>query len=726
MADNELDSMIVTFGANYEQLTNAFSQVGTMFSDLSAAADNSSAMISDAITQSASSFSDLTESAEESASSITSSMDEASGGIGKFGGSFTDLFFQFQAAKGIVTGLFQGLLGPAMDAQTAMAQTTQALKSTHDASGETVVSITDLADSLSQLTPFTAETTQAAENMLLTFTNIGSSVFPQATQTVLDMSQALGQSATSSAMQLGKALNDPITGVSALQRVGVTFTDSQKAMIKSMVDTGNTAGAQKIILQELQKEFGGSAEAAGKTFPGQLAILGNSFHDLMKNVGDQVLPVFSKLVGFLSDDVMPGLQSLSGTVGQGAATAFKDIGNAVGPLLSDLAPVGGMIGNLTKNFSDLGKNKEVTSFLSSMQTGFKAVSGIVGGNLSADFQTFQSTAESLGKWWQSTMQPTLAQAMPSFSKLGSIIATDLVPAFARIWATGQQVSRELLPPLTKAFETVAPIVVKVGGFLADNLGKAIQFLTPYLTEATQAIGQFAGDIITKATPVVEGLWNMIQSGINAILPIWNAVWPSMQEVLGGVWKMISGTVQIAWSLVSGIIKTGLDLLSGNWKGAWNDIKGTFSGVWDGLNTIVDGAWTTIKGTVAGGINAVIGLINDFINGLDKMHINIPGVGNVGFSIPDIPLVHFATGGFLGAGQIGVAGEEGPELIFGGTSGVSVMNHAQSMAAMASAQQPAPIVHIHNYIDGQELTDIVGSRIVQRWLNHGTVKTLRGA
>src|SRR5262245_66611796 len=81
------------------------------------------------------------------------------------------------------------------------------------------------------------------------------------------MSAALGQDGKASAIQLGKALNDPIKGVTALQRVGVSFTKSQKNQIKALVESGNTLGAQKVILRELGKEFGGAAKAATDPTP---------------------------------------------------------------------------------------------------------------------------------------------------------------------------------------------------------------------------------------------------------------------------------------------------------------------------------------------------------------------------------------------------------------------------------------------------------------------------
>jgi phage-related minor tail protein len=92
----------------------------------------------------------------------------------------------------------------------------------------------DLATAISNKTGIDDEAIQSGENLLLTFTNIrnetgkGNDVFNQATQTITDMSVALGQDMKSSAIQVGKALNDPIKGVTALQRVGVSFTAAQK------------------------------------------------------------------------------------------------------------------------------------------------------------------------------------------------------------------------------------------------------------------------------------------------------------------------------------------------------------------------------------------------------------------------------------------------------------------------------------------------------------------
>ncbi len=112
----------------------------------------------------------------------------------------------------------------AMASQKVAAQTAAVLKSTGGAAGMTAQSVADLATSLSRFTPYDDEAIQSAENLLLTFTSIGKDVFPQATETVLNMSTALGQDLKSSAIQLGKAMNDPVTGATALRRVWVSLT----------------------------------------------------------------------------------------------------------------------------------------------------------------------------------------------------------------------------------------------------------------------------------------------------------------------------------------------------------------------------------------------------------------------------------------------------------------------------------------------------------------------
>lgn len=746
--------------------------------------------------------------AKEQLKGMSGAVEETSGGFKSMLGnalSFAAGQFVFNAvgnAVGFLKDQFVDMIHQSMDSQEAMAQTEAVLKSTHDASGMTAQSVADLATQFSHLTLFSDDTIQSAENMLLTFTNIGKDVFPQATKTVLDMSQALGQDTKSSAIQLGKALNDPITGITALQRVGVTFTDSQKNLIKSLVDSGNVAGAQKIILQELQREFGNSAEAAGKTFPGQLQILSQSFDDIKQKIGDAVLPILQNLTGFVQSNVVPAfdhfadwftkngvpaLQSFGGwlkTVKDyfgsfeitSVTNAFKNLGDAIGGLLAPLKGLGsnkeasefftnlrndlskdivstiknvsGFINGLATDLRNLSSNKEVIGFISSLKDGFNQVKNIVGGEVGKNFQQFGQTVQQVGKWFQTDMLPAIKQAMPGFEHLASVIATSVVPSLAKIWAIGQQVAREVMPPLIQAFETVAPIVVRVGGFLADNLGKALQFIAPFVVQAAQELGKFASEIISRVVPFVQQMWNMIQGFLDWIKPYWPAIWNGLVTGLTSAWDTIKGTIQIAWSIVSGIIKIGLDVLSGNWKKVWEDVKSMFSGIWDGIKSIAQGvwnlvqkpimdgihafqktwndvwngtkktfsdiwnslsgiasgAWNNVAGAVRGGINSVIDAIDNFISGVNNIHVTLPGGVSLGFSIPLIP--HLATGGLIGKAGMALVGERGPEQVFL-PAGAQVIPHGQSFGPQSITVQPNDI-----YLDGMRLASALMPYIMQ--------------
>ncbi len=248
-----------------------------------------------------------------------------------------------------IVSVGKDILGSALSAEQAQAQLNAVLESTGSQAGVTASQVNELANSLSQVTMFEDDAIIGGESMLLTFTNIGADVFPTATQTMLDMSQALGQDLTASAMQLGKALNDPVQGVTALRRVGVQLTDDQEALVKKMMEMGDVAGAQKIILEELQKEFGGSAEAAGQTMAGQLEILNNEFDNVKEDLGTAFLPVLKDLVG-IAKDLMPYLQqavqwfSSLPTPVKGGAAAVLAIVAALAPLIGVISSVVSIIG----------------------------------------------------------------------------------------------------------------------------------------------------------------------------------------------------------------------------------------------------------------------------------------------------------------------------------------------------------------------------------------------
>jgi hypothetical protein len=195
-----------------------------------------------------------------------------------------------QAFGGLFAGLsagafFGAIIQNTIESEHAISQLNAVLKSTGGIAGVTADEVLGLSKSLEAVTTFGDEAITNAQSLLLTFTNIGKDILPTATEAVLNMSVALGQDLKSSAIQLGKALNDPVQGITALKRVGVTFSDAQKDVIQSLIDTGRQAEAQQVILKELETEFGNSARAAANTFGGSLKQLKEAFGDLLEGSG---------------------------------------------------------------------------------------------------------------------------------------------------------------------------------------------------------------------------------------------------------------------------------------------------------------------------------------------------------------------------------------------------------------------------------------------------------
>ncbi len=202
------------------------------------------------------------------------------------------------AAAGIVGKL---AIDAAIEAEKVSAQTDAVLKSTKGAANVTAGEIANLSTNIQNYSGISDEAVQSSANLLLTFTNIqnqagkGNAIFDRSVKIVQDMSVALGQDAKSSSIQLGKALNDPIAGITSLSRVGVKFTEDTKEQIAALVEEGDILEAQKIILRELGTEFGGSARAIGKTAEGQFNIAKEAIGNVLEQLGGALLPTIARL-----------------------------------------------------------------------------------------------------------------------------------------------------------------------------------------------------------------------------------------------------------------------------------------------------------------------------------------------------------------------------------------------------------------------------------------------
>lgn len=227
-----------------------------------------------------------------------------------------------------------------------------ALKSTGNAVGYSLDQLKSYASELQNKTIFGDESIlNDITARLLAFTDISGDNFKRTQQVVLDMASAIKMDLGSAASQLGEALIDPIGKMSSLGRLGVTFSEEQKQMVKAMVETGNAAKAQTVILDALEQKFGGQAEAAAKVGMGAIVQLKNAWGDFLEQVGAAMTPFVNKIAAFLSR-IVSMLQGMSPTMLK-MIVGIGGIAAAISPLLMGISGVMKLIPMLAAGFTAL-------------------------------------------------------------------------------------------------------------------------------------------------------------------------------------------------------------------------------------------------------------------------------------------------------------------------------------------------------------------------------------
>lgn len=279
------------------------------------------------------------------AAGVSARMDSLKGAVlGAIGGAISVVGITSAIAK---------IKQETIDAEKEQTQLAAAIKSTGGAAGWSVERLNAMADSMEKTSTFSAGQINQAQTRMLSYAGVVGEQFPRAMQAVIDMSERMGYEVTASAETIGKALDVPSEGLTALSKQGFRFTDAQKELVKQFERTGQTAKAQEIILQALESSYGGAAQAARDTLGGSLTAVGNTINSLM-TADSASLPSLRDSVEGLnstlnSDDVRNGFQTLiSGLidVGSFAASSMAGIvklGQAVAEHKGEIGVVLGMI-----------------------------------------------------------------------------------------------------------------------------------------------------------------------------------------------------------------------------------------------------------------------------------------------------------------------------------------------------------------------------------------------
>lgn len=283
--------------------------------------------------------------------SFMSGLDAARKSLGTTEKTFKQIGSNLQKAGAVMTvGITAPFIAYARSAmegalaqRQAMAQVTASLDSMGPVAQRTAQQLSAAADAFEARSLVDADVIlKDVTANLLTYGRVTGATFDRAQQAILDLSQKTGKGLLEATTMVGKALNDPAKGLAALTKVGIQFTDSQKAAVKAMLATGDIAGAQAIILGELEHQFKGSAEAAAKTDPyRQMQVAFDQVADVVGEIALDLLPPLTSAIKSIADvflQLSPRMQQIA-VGGVAISAALGPVLGLLGTMINVGAPV---------------------------------------------------------------------------------------------------------------------------------------------------------------------------------------------------------------------------------------------------------------------------------------------------------------------------------------------------------------------------------------------------
>jgi hypothetical protein len=533
-----------------------------------------------------------------------------------------------------VKDFFTSAVGEARESQKVSAITAQVIKSTGGAAQVSAKQVGDLATSISNKTGIDDEAIQSASNLLLTFKNLrnetgqGNDMFDQATLAATDLAAALGKEPRSAAIQLGKAMNDPTKGITALSRAGIQFDATQTKTIQKMQKSGNIMGAQKIILKELKTQTGGAAEASSTA--GEK--METAWNNVKESLGTQLLPVIDKVEGFITNKVLPAVSKFIEQFrkGKGAGGEFKDAlldtWDALKKAWSILQPIGTWLVN--------------------------------------NIPLVLAVAAAFGVWRLAVLAYNIVQAIQlamlmlvtpgtMLYAVGAGIAAVATTVWAAaVWLLTTPLGLIVLAILAlivvvilviKYHKQIGAFIGKVWGKIKDAIGKAVDWVVGFVKKHWGLL-----------LAIIAGPLGLI---VGLVIKNWDKIKDFIGKSIDGIVKFIMGIPGKIASLGSKILAIGKTIGS-------KLIDGFFSGI-RAVGGLVTDLATSIKGAINGALN---------------LPFTIKGPG----PLPDFTIPAFAQGGRV-KGSVILAGENGWESIIPD----KMMVEALTAAAMAGqAQRPS--------------------------------------
>jgi len=428
----------------------------------------------------------------------------------------------------------------AAESRDAIAQVESRLQSMGNASGKTSEQLQDSAKQLQRLSTFDDDDIlRNVTSAMLTFGRVAGEQFDRAQRAAVDMATSLQMELQPATVMIGKAMNDPVKGITAMGRAGIQFSKAQKDMIKGFVEQGRIMDAQNVILAELERQFMGAGLAAREAVPGADAI--DSWREFQETIGAvalRVLEAIEPMVVRVLDafnNMTPGMQTF--------IVAVAGVAAAIGPLLWALGAFVGAIGNLAPLWASF-----VTLFTDAMVTAGISSVGLAIRALIAYLAPWAAAIVLVGAaLWE--FRGVLVEA---FEAIMAVVQGNLLPAFQNLFGKIGDLMAELsVGPIADFVRTIMWMVAEVAGFLLKMAGvfagrtlstivDVIATLIGVVTDFVRIIeallsGDFAGALDAAGdlfANFAEGLLGALENILPGITGVVEAIAGAVQDYIG--------------------------------------------------------------------------------------------------------------------------------------------------------------------------------------------------
>ncbi len=609
----------------------------------------------------------------------------------------------------------------AEESMQAMGQVQSALTSMGDAAQRTLPQLQAQASALMHLSTFDDDDIlrKVTANML-TFGNVSGEAFDRAQLAAVNLSARLGQDLQSSAIQVGKALNDPVKGITALSRVGVSFTAQQVAQIKAMSAAGDAAGAQGIILGELERQFGGAAKAMRDATPGiESQQAWADFQETVGSVAIKVLPPLTNAATALLN-AFNHLSPSTQAVVLGVAAVAAGLGPViigVGGVISVVATVLPALTALIAGFSGLAVAEGVAATASyalgvALNVALPWLAAIAGA-VALAYAAYQH--------WDD-IKAIVGRVVGYMGALYTGVKTWIVDKLASVW----KAVTDKITMVKDAFYSMYDAVV--GHSYVPDMVEGIAFemarldgvmVSPVMAATAKATDAFkrmrdsVAGIIDRLFPDQAKVRGLAQdlADLDAALAaklIDRDVWRAARIRLSDELKAMGDTAR----------QNNADTMFGNtdlpaldMQKVSDELAQSIPKVWDTVTAANDNAARNFEQTVRSIAGSFEGLVNDIrrgdwvssLSGVLDLFLQLGSTGLFGKNLAaSINAPRFggarADGGAISDGKSYLVGERGPELFTASRSGYITAN--ENMQGGASRVQIVPSPYFDVVVDGR--------------------------